>query len=185
VGGFRDIEGTRPPDVSSTASCFRWSLKLVCGASQLEGFRGRCAGSLGGGAGGTVPGEISLSFSMLHHAVSRCVSASEVAVRCWETQAGRHKAGAGAGGSAGARPRCSVMDESSPKQQGRTSSGDALELRLLGGAGPSKLCDLSNSGRAAAARRTPHAQLLAHATKTRVRAGCAIHTGSCPCSSGP
>jgi hypothetical protein len=22
VGGFRDIEGTRPPDVSSTASCF-------------------------------------------------------------------------------------------------------------------------------------------------------------------
>jgi hypothetical protein len=33
------------------------------------------------------------------------------------------------------------------------------------------LCDLPNSGRAAAARRTPHAQLLAHATKARVRAG--------------
>jgi hypothetical protein len=64
VGGFREIDGTRPPDVSSTASCFRWSLKLIWG---VESFRGR---SLGGGAGGTVPGEISDSFSMLLHGVS-------------------------------------------------------------------------------------------------------------------
>jgi hypothetical protein len=75
VGGFRDIDGTRPPVVSSTASCFRWSLKLVCGASQLGGLRGRCAGSFGGGAGGTVPGEMSLSFSLLHHGVSRVSAA--------------------------------------------------------------------------------------------------------------
>jgi hypothetical protein len=71
VGGFRDMDGTRPPDVSNTASCFLWSLKLVWGASQLEGRRGRCAGSFGGGAGGTVPGEISDSFPMLHRVVSR------------------------------------------------------------------------------------------------------------------
>jgi hypothetical protein len=84
VGGFRDIDGTRPPDVSSTASCFRWSLKVACGPSQLEGRRGRCEGSFGGGAGGTVPGEISDSFSLLLHGVSRrCLRCSEWAVwRC-------------------------------------------------------------------------------------------------------
>jgi hypothetical protein len=78
VGGFRDMDGTLPPDVSSTASCFLWSLKLVWGASQLEGFRGRCAGSFGGGAGGTVPGEISDSFSTLHCRVSKCCLRSGV-----------------------------------------------------------------------------------------------------------
>lgn len=57
VGGFLDIEGTRWPDVSSTASCWRW----------LEKGFGRCEGSLGGGGGPTVWGEMSLSFSMLHH----------------------------------------------------------------------------------------------------------------------
>lgn len=29
VGGFREMEGIRWPDVSSTASCFRWSLKSL------------------------------------------------------------------------------------------------------------------------------------------------------------
>lgn len=67
VGGLRDMDGTLPPDVSSTASCFRWSPNtLVWEPSQLEGFRGRCEGSLGGGAGGMVPGDISDSLSTLH-----------------------------------------------------------------------------------------------------------------------
>jgi hypothetical protein len=73
VGGFRDMDGTRPPDVSSTASCFRWSPKtFVVGPSQLVfGFRGRCEGSFGGGTGGTVPGDTSDSLSTLHDRVSR------------------------------------------------------------------------------------------------------------------
>ena len=70
MGGLRDIEGTRPPDVSSTASCRLWSPKLDWLPSQPEGRRGRWEGSFGGGAGGTVPGEMSDSFSMLHHGVS-------------------------------------------------------------------------------------------------------------------
>jgi hypothetical protein len=66
VGGFRDMEGTRPPEVSSTASCFRCSPNgLIAAPSLWEGFHGRCEGSLGGGAGGTVPGEMSLSLSAL------------------------------------------------------------------------------------------------------------------------
>jgi hypothetical protein len=74
VGGTRDIEGTRPPDVSSTASCFLWSPNaFVLGASQL-GFRSLLDKSFGGGAGGTVPGEMSDSFSMLHHGVSKSLA---------------------------------------------------------------------------------------------------------------
>jgi hypothetical protein len=71
VGGFRDMAGTRPPEVSSTASCFRCSPKGPMAAASLwEGFHGRCEGSLGGGAGGTVPGDISLSLSALEGGVS-------------------------------------------------------------------------------------------------------------------
>lgn len=74
VGGFRDIDGILPPDVSSTASCLRWSLlnSFVCGYSKCEFFLviGLCEGSFGGGAGGTVPGDISDSFSILLEAVS-------------------------------------------------------------------------------------------------------------------
>ena len=84
VGGFRDIDGTRPPEVSNTASCFRCSPKgLAADPSLLEGFHGRCEGSFGGGAGGTVPGDISFSLSALHGGVSdacaecRCTSGSE------------------------------------------------------------------------------------------------------------
>lgn len=73
VGGFRDIDGTLAPDVSSTASCLRWSPKaFVCGPSQLDCLRGRGAASLGGGAGGRVPGDISDSRSILRHGVSEC-----------------------------------------------------------------------------------------------------------------
>ena len=55
------------------------------GPSQLGGLRGWCWGSFGGGAGGTVVGEMSDSFSMLHQSVSRgswgsrCASGSETA----------------------------------------------------------------------------------------------------------
>lgn len=71
VGGFRDMAGTLPPEVSSTASCFRCSPKgLMAAPSLWEDFHGRCEGSLGGGAGGTVPGDISLSFSALDEGVS-------------------------------------------------------------------------------------------------------------------
>jgi hypothetical protein len=74
VGGFRDIDGILPPDVSNTASCFRWSLlnSFVCGYSRWEFFLaiGLCEGSFGGGAGGTVPGDISVSFSILADVVS-------------------------------------------------------------------------------------------------------------------
>lgn len=71
VGGFREMDGMRPPDVSSTASCFRWSRKslksfVVPGLSQVDVLRGLWPGSFGGGAGGTVPGDISDSFSILH-----------------------------------------------------------------------------------------------------------------------
>jgi hypothetical protein len=53
--------------------------------SQLAGLRGLCEGSFGGGAGGTVPGDISDSLSTLHEGVSsascgaksRCTSGSE------------------------------------------------------------------------------------------------------------
>lgn len=71
VGGFRDMTGTLPPEVSNTASCFRCSPKgLMATPSLWEGFHGRCEGSFGGGAGGTVPGDISLSRSALHGGVS-------------------------------------------------------------------------------------------------------------------
>jgi hypothetical protein len=94
VGGFRDMDGTLPPDVSSTASCFLWSPKAVAGGpSQLEGFRGRCEGSFGGGAGATVPGEISDSFSMLHHGVSG-VGEERAVDACLAVRLGRDKAGA-------------------------------------------------------------------------------------------
>jgi hypothetical protein len=91
VGGFRDIDGTLAPDVSNTASCFRWSPKaLGWSPSQLGGLWDRCEGSFGGGVGGTVPGDIS-ELWVLHDGVSRgrgqsrCTSGSET---------GRDKAGA-------------------------------------------------------------------------------------------
>lgn len=61
------MEGTRDPDVSSTASCFRWSPNEVGWVpSQVDCFRDRSDESLGGGGGGRVPGEISDSLSVLH-----------------------------------------------------------------------------------------------------------------------
>jgi hypothetical protein len=72
VGGTREMDGRRPPDVSSTASCLRWSAK---GFGAKSALRGRCEASLGGGTGGRLPGEISDSLSMLQHGVSGAVSA--------------------------------------------------------------------------------------------------------------
>lgn len=66
LGGFLEMAGTRLPDVSSTASCWRW-LEL----ERAKGF-GRWEGSLGGGGGGAaVPGDIWASFSMLHRGGQR------------------------------------------------------------------------------------------------------------------
>ena len=82
VGGFREMEGTLPPDVSSTASCLRWSPKAVgWGPSQADCLRGRCDGSFGGGAGGRVPGDISGSLSILRHGVSECLFREAMHVR--------------------------------------------------------------------------------------------------------
>lgn len=55
-----------------------------------------------------------------------------------------------------ARTRCGVIEslKSSQRRQGETPSGNALKLRLPGGAGTSKHCILTNSGRAATCRRT-------------------------------
>jgi hypothetical protein len=64
VGGFRDMDGILLPEVSKTASSLRWS-QFGRWVLQSEFFLGLCAGSLGGGIGGTVPGEISDSLSTL------------------------------------------------------------------------------------------------------------------------
>lgn len=92
VGGLRDMDGTRPPEVSRTASCFRWWPKaLGVGASQLAGLRGRCEGlSLGGGAGGTVPGDISDSRSTLWRVSSRSVVDVDARVGVRQARQARH-----------------------------------------------------------------------------------------------
>lgn len=102
VGGLRDMEGTLAPEVSSTASCLRWSPKTLAGVgSQLEGLRRRCEGSFGGGAGGTVPGEMSDSFSTLHGRVSS-ETGRDGARQGWK---GQHVRACFGGTSSSSKPR--------------------------------------------------------------------------------